>query len=243
MSETSPNPLDNLHIASPCHASWDAMTGDDQARFCKTCNKNVFNLTVMTRAEAENLIRVKEGNLCVRYSQREDGTILTQDCPVGFERARQQALRPFRFAKAGIAAVIAAISSLLGLAPRAVAQPPLNTTAHARQIMGDMAMPVQQKVKAPSATTMTGRPAPAAKMGEAEVCTKPPEKMIMGKPSAALLQGGLQGPVTQATPKAVDKPHVMMMGSPAGSSIKAIAPVKAVEKAKKHASKVKRAGR
>src|ERR1700733_1488630 len=26
--------LDDLRIASPCSASWDAMTGDDQVRFC-----------------------------------------------------------------------------------------------------------------------------------------------------------------------------------------------------------------
>jgi hypothetical protein len=34
----------------------------------------------MSREEAENLIRHKEGRLCVRYVQRHDGTVITRDC-------------------------------------------------------------------------------------------------------------------------------------------------------------------
>lgn len=217
MSETTPNPLDNLHIASPCHASWDAMTGDDQARFCKSCNKNVFNLTMMTRAEAEKLIRVKEGNLCVRYSQREDGTILTQDCPVGLERAKQSALRPWRAFAAGIAAVLAALTSLLGIAPRAVAQPPIDT--HSRVVKGEAAPSVTMmggpQVPSPAVREIQGdvaMPRPA-KMGEPTVCAKPTQGQPMarmGKVDVATLQGGLQAPVQQATPKAVATPAPLM---------------------------------
>ncbi len=80
-------PLESVSVASPCPADWNAMQGDDQARFCKTCAKNVYNLSAMTRNEAEALIRAKEGHLCIRYYQRADGTILTQDCPVGLMAA------------------------------------------------------------------------------------------------------------------------------------------------------------
>jgi len=80
-------PLESVSVASPCPADWNAMQGDDHARFCKTCAKNVYNLSAMTRNEAEALIRAKEGHLCIRYYQRADGTILTQDCPVGLMAA------------------------------------------------------------------------------------------------------------------------------------------------------------
>ena len=43
-------PLEQIRVASPCHANWDEMTGTDQARFCGQCRKNVYNLSEMTRA-------------------------------------------------------------------------------------------------------------------------------------------------------------------------------------------------
>jgi len=75
--------LANLRVASPCPARWADMTGDDRARFCAQCQKHVYNLSEMTADAASNLIREKEGQLCVRFYQRADGTILTADCPVG----------------------------------------------------------------------------------------------------------------------------------------------------------------
>ena len=82
--------LDDIRVASPCHERWDAMTGDEQSRFCGSCRKNVYNLSAMTREAAEALVRSKEGELCVRYFRRTDGTILTADCPVGVRRKRVQ---------------------------------------------------------------------------------------------------------------------------------------------------------
>lgn len=75
--------LEDLRIASPCSASWENMIGDDQVRFCNHCRKNVYNLSSMTRSEAENLITRKEGKLCAMLYRRKDGTVLTTDCPVG----------------------------------------------------------------------------------------------------------------------------------------------------------------
>jgi len=62
------------------------MTGDDQSRFCGQCQKNVYNLSNMTRVEAEELIRSKEGHLCVRYYMRPDGKVMTADCPKSVKR-------------------------------------------------------------------------------------------------------------------------------------------------------------
>src|SRR4051812_25709981 len=83
--------LEDLRIATPCNADWDEMKPlDDGARvrFCGQCEKNVYDLSAMTRADAESLVREKEGRLCVRFYQRADGTVLTADCPVGVRKQR-----------------------------------------------------------------------------------------------------------------------------------------------------------
>lgn len=85
------SPLENIRIASPCSANWNEMQGNDRKRFCGDCKLSVYNLSGMTRYDAEHLLRLSEGRLCVRYFQRADGTILTRDCPVGWGRMKQRA--------------------------------------------------------------------------------------------------------------------------------------------------------
>ncbi|MEO7112590.1 MAG: hypothetical protein ABI183_19245 [Polyangiaceae bacterium] len=80
--------LQQTKIASPCSASWEKMTGDDQVRFCDGCQKNVYDLSAMTSLEAEALLREKEGDLCARFFRRADGTIMTSDCSVGVRKKR-----------------------------------------------------------------------------------------------------------------------------------------------------------
>lgn len=103
--------LDNVKVASPCNASWDEMLGNDQVRFCLSCEKNVYNLSSMTRDEAEALLaeRVK-GELCIRFYQRTDGTILTADCPVGVKKKRRKKLA---LAVAGAGAMALAATTAL----------------------------------------------------------------------------------------------------------------------------------
>jgi hypothetical protein len=88
--KASASPLNNLKIASPCPANWDAMYGDDRKRFCGECKLNVYNLSGMTKPEAEQLLSNSEGRLCVRYYQRADGTVITQDCPVGWRQLKKR---------------------------------------------------------------------------------------------------------------------------------------------------------
>jgi TonB family protein len=86
-------PLANIKIAAPCPADWSSMNGNDRVRFCSHCQLNVYNLSAMTKNEAELLIQQTEGRLCVRYYQRADGTILTQNCPVGLQALKQRVSR------------------------------------------------------------------------------------------------------------------------------------------------------
>lgn len=114
--------LDEIRVASPCAVSWEDMDGDDQMRHCQHCKLNVFNLSEMSREEAEALIREKHGGrLCVRFYQRADGTVMTKDCPVGRRRERNRKLRWV----AGIAAVLALL--FRGGAVRANANGSINT--------------------------------------------------------------------------------------------------------------------
>lgn len=204
MSESS-SPLDNLHIASPCHASWEAMTGDDKARFCKSCQKNVFNLSMMSRQEAERLIQAREGNLCVRYAQREDGTVITEDCPVGLERVRvvawQSCLGPWRFFVAGVMAIVAALCGVFGIST-SFAQPPIDPPSRTQksmpQLMGDIA-PVTKTNQAPP-VLMGEMPAHSTTSKQALVLMgrpAPPVKQTVNQP---LMQGGLAPPQPSNSP-------------------------------------------
>src|SRR5258707_11139447 len=87
------SPLRNVKVANPCPADWDRMIGDERARFCGQCELNVYNLSAMSTLEAESLIARTEGRLCVRYYRRRDGSIITEDCPVGLRRLQQRAAR------------------------------------------------------------------------------------------------------------------------------------------------------
>jgi hypothetical protein len=99
------NPLDNIRIASPCSADWDQMYGNHRRRFCADCKLNVYNLSEMTRKEAENFLMSSEGRVCVRFYQRRDGTVLTNNCPVGWKATVHRASR----------AVTASFSLIAGL--------------------------------------------------------------------------------------------------------------------------------
>lgn len=84
--------LEQIQIASPCQASWASMQGDERTRHCGECKKDVHDLSKMTRREAEALVSsvgVDGHRPCIRMWVRADGTVITQDCPKGLERARR----------------------------------------------------------------------------------------------------------------------------------------------------------
>lgn len=99
--------LDNIRVATPCSADWNAMTGDERARLCGQCDRHVYNISGLTREEAEALVIEHEGLLCVRYFQRADGTILLADCEIGLQQKRRR-----RLVAAGAAAALAAGGAL-----------------------------------------------------------------------------------------------------------------------------------
>lgn len=103
--------LDGLRIATPCPVSWEQMKGNEQVRFCQQCKLNVYNLSGMTRRQAEGLVRQTEGRLCARFYRRADGTIITRDCPVGLRALRR---RTARIVGAAAAALMSFCLSAMG---------------------------------------------------------------------------------------------------------------------------------
>jgi len=103
------HPLNHVEVAAPCKADWDQMIGSEQTRFCGQCSLNVYNLSGMTKDEAESLIARNEGRLCVRFYRRTDGSIITRDCPVGLRAIRD---RVSYWTKAIIAAALTFLATV-----------------------------------------------------------------------------------------------------------------------------------
>jgi hypothetical protein len=119
--------LDNIRIASPCKARWSEMDGDDRLRQCGACNKQVFDISSLTRDEAQALIVEHAGTLCGRYYQRADGTIMLADCTIGASQRRTRKLLA-----AGAAVAFAG----------AVAAQVVPERVEARTLDGDLGLPV-----------------------------------------------------------------------------------------------------
>src|SRR5579864_8307660 len=109
--------LDRVSIAAPCSADWESMPGTGRVRHCAQCNKNVYNLSAMTRREAEALLRETEGRLCARLYRRADGTILTENCPVGLRAIGRRISRMAGAAMSAFAAVSSATAAQFPFIP------------------------------------------------------------------------------------------------------------------------------
>lgn len=85
--------LDTIRVESPCEASWDSMTGNDQVRFCEHCNLTVQDLSQLTRKRALRLVRASKGRFCIRYQSRPDGSLLTRSAPQKLYRISRRGSR------------------------------------------------------------------------------------------------------------------------------------------------------
>ena len=134
--------LPNVRVGSPCKQRWDDMVGDDRVRHCNQCGKNVYQLSAMTRAEAEALVQDRMDDMpCVHFYRRSDGTMLTQDCPVGVSRRRRR-----RLVIAGIvtAAAVLVVNEIGNSSNCSLASDPLQGEIH--QGIGAVSDPGSQAV-------------------------------------------------------------------------------------------------
>jgi hypothetical protein len=142
--------LDDVRIASPCKMSWNDMVGDSQTRFCGGCRKSVYNLSAMTRDQAQALLDASSGDACVRLFRRSDGTVMTQDCKPVAAPARPS------WARVGAGAALLPHSASADNAPKmpqdavdgGTVQPP---EPEPPSIMGGLRAPTKAKRKQPKA--------------------------------------------------------------------------------------------
>ncbi len=69
------------------------MEGDDRTRFCGQCKLNVYNVSSLSDQETVKLMRGAQDTqerLCLRLYRRTDGTIITDNCPVGLRKIRDR---------------------------------------------------------------------------------------------------------------------------------------------------------
>lgn len=156
--------LEQIKITEPCHESWDAMTGDEQRRFCDSCSKHVHDLSKLSREEAEALVNCGE-SVCVRMQRTPKGIVLTKsrfDRPTSWFRA------------AAAVATMLGITSLFqsGCKPadKTIQGRPLPPETPNVRTMGIVAMPERQ---------------PSSEMGEIAPATQP---VMMGKVAPPLPQ-------------------------------------------------------
>src|ERR1041385_2960508 len=146
--------LDNIRVAAPCSADWDSMFGNEQVRSCEQCHLNVYNLSEMSRVEAYRLINQAEGRLCVRFYRRRDGSIITQNCPVGLRAIKR------RLSRVATAAASFVLSLMAGVGFYRFADKLVWSRPH---VMGAIAAPREN------------RPLPTKIQGEVVVSPSPEE--------------------------------------------------------------------
>ncbi|MDQ3818627.1 MAG: hypothetical protein M3362_13250 [Acidobacteriota bacterium] len=145
------SPLDNVSVAAPCSVGWDSMVGTERVRFCGQCNLNVYNLSAMSKAEAEHLVAQTEGRLCVRYYRRGDGTILTKNCPVGLRAIKRRLSRVVAASASAAISFFAGIFAFTGLrepffSPTATQGAIVNRLPEKRVVVGTLATPPEEIV-------------------------------------------------------------------------------------------------
>jgi len=107
--------LEAFAVPQPCAVAWESMRGTAAVRECARCERQIHNLSALTRAEAEHLLS-GGGRICVRFVRTANGSIVTAEAPL--------LSAPYRRPWTGVS--IAALAAVLGLSEaRASAAPSL----------------------------------------------------------------------------------------------------------------------
>ncbi len=104
--------LNNVMIAAPCPIRWEQMSpvedsDSDIKRLCNQCNLHVYNVTNMTRSEAETFLSEQSDSVCLGLYRRKDGTLITKDCPFGIKLLNR--------AKYRLASIFASVLAVFGV--------------------------------------------------------------------------------------------------------------------------------
>lgn len=115
MTETdqSETILDRVCIAMPCNIGWDNMKGNDEVRLCDGCNKNVYNISAMSKKRAEEILSAPQLP-CLHIVRGIDGKLVTDECP--------RWLRPLRKGWTKLVAIAASLMAFFNWQNTAIAE-------------------------------------------------------------------------------------------------------------------------
>jgi len=134
--------FNQLQIASPCPMLWKDMarTPEEAVRFYGDCRKNVYDVSKMSAADANQLLQraqITGESRCMQLYRRADGTIITDDCPVGLKRIRDQ----WRKLKSSVTAAFAFTFGYFSMSALAQEnQPTLGKVAVPQPALGEPAL-------------------------------------------------------------------------------------------------------
>jgi hypothetical protein len=195
--------LDVIDIPRPCPADWTAMHGNDQVRFCDHCKLNVYNLSEMTRPQAERLLIEKEGHACVRLYRRMDGTVITRDCEGAWKLAMKKLSR---FAALSCAAVLSGIFAPFGLNDQTAVASGTSEPSYPVQIAKRWIVSLQNPpVPAAGLAVAGGLRAPIAIQGDVAVAPATQPACDPGIQGKIAVMGEAVAPSTQPTTQPVEK--------------------------------------
>ena len=69
--------FDSIDVPAPCPKKWDEMIGDDKTRLCQSCDKQIYNVSAMTRGAARRLLFESKERVCIRLEKDADGKVRT----------------------------------------------------------------------------------------------------------------------------------------------------------------------
>ncbi len=70
-------------VPNPCHEDWDLLSPEDRGHFCTVCETKVWDLSGLTKEEAEAFLRAREGeDLCVSYRENSAGEVVHRPSPI-----------------------------------------------------------------------------------------------------------------------------------------------------------------
>jgi hypothetical protein len=110
--------LEAFDVPKPCAVAWESMRGTAAVRECARCERQIHDLSALTRAEAEQLLSGGE-RICVRLVRTANGRIVTADAPLLPAPYR----RPWTGVSVAALAAVLGLSEARGSAARSVTPP------------------------------------------------------------------------------------------------------------------------
>ncbi|HMH21116.1 MAG TPA: hypothetical protein VK563_05045 [Puia sp.] len=87
-----------IHIAEPCHESWEKMDEAGKGRFCSSCSKTVIDFTLMSDQQVLSYLNDPKRKVCGRFASDQ----LDRDFTVVKERGKKPWSVVWRLAVVGM---------------------------------------------------------------------------------------------------------------------------------------------